>query len=71
MAIEWAETWPSTSIVAWAVGLVTIYAIIWQLSLRQDDLREPPVVAPTIPIPFLGHLLGMAMQGGKYVKNLG
>jgi hypothetical protein len=31
--------------------------------------NEPTVIAPKLP--FIGHLLGMAMYGGKYVKNLG
>ena len=71
MAIQLPESWLYTSSVAWAVVLVAIYAITSRLSLRQDDPREPPVVAPIIPIPFVGHLLGMALQGGRYVKSLG
>ena len=71
MEISHPEGWPPTAIVAWMVGICTLYAIAWQLSCRKADPREPPVVAPTIPIPFIGHLLGMALQGGKYVKNLG
>ena len=71
MAIELPESWPAAGVVAWVVGVFTVYAITLLLSLKQDDPREPPVVAPTIPIPFVGHLVGMALQGGKYVKNLG
>ncbi|KAK7752280.1 hypothetical protein SLS62_005816 [Diatrype stigma] len=70
------EGWPPTAAtattVAWMAGILTLYALAWQLSSRQDDPREPPVVAPTlIPIPFVGHLLGMALRGGRYVKDLG
>ena len=71
MVIELPESWPAAGVVAWAVGILTIYAVTLRFSLKQDDPREPPVVAPTIPIPFVGHLVGMALQGGKYVKNLG
>ncbi|KAI1494949.1 cytochrome P450 [Biscogniauxia mediterranea] len=63
------EWWPLSAIATCVVTLITAYAILYQLSCRQLDPREPPVIAS--PIPYVGHLLGMAFQGGRYVKNLG
>ncbi|KAI1633497.1 cytochrome P450 [Biscogniauxia mediterranea] len=67
--ISITEWWPLSAVATCVVTLITAYAIIYQLSCRQLDPREPPVIAS--PIPYVGHLLGMAVQGGRYVKNLG
>jgi cytochrome P450 len=50
-------------------GFITIYAAIYWLSTRPLDAREPPIVPSGIP--YLGHLLGMVLQGGRYVKEIG
>ncbi|KAF7528610.1 hypothetical protein G7054_g10100 [Neopestalotiopsis clavispora] len=50
-------------------GFITIYAAIYWLSTRPLDAREPPIVPSGIP--YIGHLLGMVLQGGRYVKELG
>jgi hypothetical protein len=47
------------------VGYLLLYR--WQLVKAHPD--EPPIIPSRIP--FVGHLLGMALQGGRYVKNLG
>ncbi|KAI0602013.1 cytochrome P450 [Biscogniauxia sp. FL1348] len=61
--------WSLSAIATCVVTLITAYALIYQLSRRKLDPREPTVIAS--PIPYVGHLLGMAFQGGRYVKNLG
>ncbi|KAK3292552.1 cytochrome P450, partial [Chaetomium fimeti] len=49
--------------------LVTTYVLIYRWQLVKIHPDEPPIVPSTVP--FVGHLLGMALLGGKYVKNLG
>lgn len=66
LAPEW---WPFSASATAIIGIITLYFITYQLSSRKIDSREPPVIAPTIPI--VGHILGMALLGGRYIKNLG
>ncbi|KAK4242789.1 cholesterol 7-alpha-monooxygenase [Achaetomium macrosporum] len=49
--------------------LFTGYLLLcrWQLVKAHPD--EPPIIPSAVP--FVGHLLRMALQGGRYVKNLG
>jgi uncharacterized membrane protein len=64
-----SEGWP-LSLVATFVAIVAVaYVLVHQASTRKIDDREPPIVASVIP--FVGHILGMALYGGKYIKNLG
>lgn len=51
--------------------LSTLYILLTQLSRRRIHSSEPPIVSPSIPIPYVGHLIGMAVQGGHYLKSLG
>lgn len=51
------------------VAVATLYAITYQLSTRKLDPREPPIIASKIP--YVGHLLGMAIYGSRYIKTLG
>lgn len=51
-----------------AIALVTVL-FVYRYAARKIHPKEPSVVAPRVP--FVGHLIGMAMHGGKYVKNLG
>lgn len=56
--------------VATCVAIVAVaYVLVYRTSTRKLDDREPPIVASTIP--FVGHILGMALYGGKYIKKLG
>ncbi|KAI0178614.1 cytochrome P450 [Hypoxylon sp. FL1284] len=66
LAPEW---WPFSVGTTAVVALLTVYFITYQLSSRKVDPREPPLIVPAIPL--VGHLLGMALLGGKYIKNLG
>ncbi|KAK4665845.1 hypothetical protein QC763_409110 [Podospora pseudopauciseta] len=51
------------------VILFTTYAILYFAQTIPLSKNEPPIIPSRIP--FLGHVLGMLFQGGKYVKNLG
>ncbi|KAJ7666162.1 cytochrome P450 [Mycena polygramma] len=62
MALEWWPTWL-------LVAVATLFGVARQLSARKLDPREPPVIIPAIP--FIGHLLGMALYGGRYLKEIG
>ncbi|KAI1411128.1 cytochrome P450 [Hypoxylon sp. FL1857] len=66
LAPEW---WPFSGGATALIGIITLYFIAHQLSSRKIDPREPPVIAPAIPV--VGHVLGMALLGGRYIKNLG
>ncbi|XXG95684.1 hypothetical protein Hte_001953 [Hypoxylon texense] len=64
-----AESWPFSAGTTAVVVILATYFIAYQLSSRKIDPREPPVIVPIIPI--VGHILGMASLGGRYIKNLG
>ncbi|KAI0836329.1 cytochrome P450 [Hypoxylon sp. FL0890] len=63
------EWWPFSASATAIIGIITLYFITYQLCSRKIDPREPPVIAPIIPV--VGHVLGMALLGGRYIKNLG
>lgn len=50
------------------IFLISILCI-YGYAAKKIHPKEPAVIASKVP--FVGHLIGMAMQGGKYVKNLG
>ncbi|KAI0002619.1 cytochrome P450 [Xylariaceae sp. FL0662B] len=64
-----ANWWPLSKVATGVILVLTLYTTACLLSLRKIHPREPPVVPS--PVPLVGHLLGMALQGGKYIKNLG
>ncbi len=51
------------------LGAVTLCLALRYASGRKLHPSEPTVVPPWIP--FIGHLLGMALHGGRYIKRLG
>ncbi|KAI1100804.1 cytochrome P450 [Jackrogersella minutella] len=63
------DQWPLSPSVTFLITLLTLYLLLYRLSARKLSPDEPPVLAPAIPI--CGHVLGMALFGGKYIKNLG
>ncbi|KAF7351210.1 Cytochrome P450 [Mycena sanguinolenta] len=63
MALEWS---PTTWIIA---ASCAVFLGARHLSSGKLDPREPPVVNSAIP--FVGHLLGMALYGGRYLKQIG
>ncbi|KAI1387763.1 cytochrome P450 [Hypoxylon trugodes] len=63
------EQWPLSASATTLIGAATLYFILYHISSRKLDPREPPILAPSIPI--IGHILGMALWGGAYIKNIG
>jgi hypothetical protein len=64
---EWTDYQPLvTTIVA---VLSALYVVLYRLQSVKRHPDEPPVV--TARVPYLGHLLGMALWGGRYVKGIG
>ena len=55
---------------AFLLGLGTLYFFLYRLQLRRGRPDEPPVIAAP-GLPFLGHVLGMGIQGGRYLQRLG
>ncbi|TQV97407.1 cytochrome p450 protein [Cordyceps javanica] len=50
------------------LSVVTLYIVLRYMSSRKLHPSEPTVLVPWIPL--VGHLLGMALQGGRYMKHL-
>jgi cytochrome P450 len=50
------------------VVCLSLYIILQSLSCRKANLQEPPVVR--LAVPYLGALMGMVTQGGKWLRNL-
>jgi len=48
-----------------------LYLALNTLQHKRLHPNEPPPVAPSNGIPYIGHILGMILQGGRYIKNLG
>ncbi|CAK7197550.1 hypothetical protein SEUCBS139899_000198 [Sporothrix eucalyptigena] len=59
-----------SDLTAVCIGLGTLYLILYRLQLRRSRPDEPPVI-PAPGLPFLGHILCMALQGGRYMQQLG
>jgi hypothetical protein len=51
------------------LGLVIIGVALHFAATRKVHPDEPTVLVPWIP--FVGHLVGMAVYGGRYIKKLG
>ncbi|KAI0391943.1 cytochrome P450 [Xylariaceae sp. FL0594] len=63
------EGWPLSPAATCLAILAVGYVLLHRSSTLKCDDREPPILAS--PIPFIGHILNMALYGGKYIKNLG
>lgn len=51
------------------LSALMVYLTLYHLQSIKAHPSEPPILAPRIP--FIGHLLGMALHGGRYTKHLG
>ncbi|KAL2147275.1 hypothetical protein VTI28DRAFT_10265 [Corynascus sepedonium] len=49
--------------------LVATYLLLYRCQLVKAHPNEPPIIPSAVP--FIGHVLGMLLFGGRYVKNLG
>ncbi|KAK0617113.1 cytochrome P450 [Immersiella caudata] len=64
---EWTDYQP---LIATVVAVLSaLYVVLYRLQSVKRHPDEPPVIAAGVP--YLGHLLGMAMFGGRYVKGIG
>ena len=52
-----------------AIGALTALVAVHIFSGMKVHPQEPRIVQPWIPV--IGHLIGMALQGGRYTKRLG
>jgi hypothetical protein len=64
-----SQTAAAKTLAVVGVLLLAVYLLLYRWQLVKTHPDEPPVLPSRVP--FLGHLLGMATQGGRYVKNLG
>lgn len=48
------------------VLIIIAYSTVQYFATRKVDPREPPVISSTLP--YLGHILGVLQNGGKYYK---
>ncbi len=75
--VRHARRWPAmlgidsspAAVVTVVLGLTTIAIALRYVSARKLHPDEPTVLPPWIP--FVGHLLGMALEGSRYIKQLG
>ncbi|KAK3349907.1 cytochrome P450 [Lasiosphaeria hispida] len=73
--LSWAGDGSGTAADWEAVALTVIaavggvYLLLYRMQTARKHPDEPPIVASAVP--YVGHLLGMAMQGGRYVKGIG
>ncbi|KAI1275513.1 cytochrome P450 [Xylaria sp. FL0933] len=63
------EGWPLSPIATCLAVVLAVYGLLYHYSTQKMDPKEPPVIGSGIP--SIGHILGMALHGGKYIKNLG
>ncbi|KAK1832500.1 cytochrome P450 [Podospora conica] len=67
---EWGSGSAYTGTATIIAGIVsTLWLFLYSLQRVKKHRDEPPIIAS--PIPYVGHLLGMAFFGGKYIKNIG
>lgn len=64
----WGSDWTGAATVAAAV-VSTLWLLLYSLQRVKKHRDEPPIIPSAIP--FVGHLLGMALFGGRYIKNIG
>lgn len=50
-------------------GLCAVFYLLYRLGATRIHANEPTVIPSKAP--FIGHLIGMAIYGGKYVKMIG
>ena len=63
------ETSSPTTIAVLIFLPIAIYLFLYHYQSARLHPDEPPIIPSRIP--FVGHMLGMGVHGGSYVKNLG
>ncbi|KAK1759663.1 cytochrome P450 [Echria macrotheca] len=69
LGLEGGSDWLTTPATLAVASLSTLYLVLYKLQTAKKHADEPPIIASGIP--FVGHLLGMALHGGRYVKSIG
>jgi hypothetical protein len=71
MALFAIEAWPDNLATGATVtaGFLILAFVLRYMSGKKLHPSEPIVVQPWIPL--IGHLMGMALHGGRYIKQLG
>lgn len=72
MALFDTETWPIGvlgNIATVTAGFLSVAFILRYTSGKKLHPSEPIVIQPWVPL--IGHLVGMALHGGRYIKQLG
>lgn len=68
--IHLPDQWPLSGVnTSWAAALMVVIISSFYLSSAKLHPQEPPVI--TSAVPFVGHLLGMIVNGGRYIKSIG
>ncbi|KAJ7643991.1 cytochrome P450 [Roridomyces roridus] len=57
------------TLTAAVVASCTVYLVLYRLQTLKLHPNEPPIVPSRLP--YVGHLLGMVLEGGRYVKSIG
>lgn len=66
------DGWPPLALPTSAlITLLTLYLVLTYTCHQKSHPSEPPIVPSPLPIPYLGHLLLMTLQGGHSIRQLG
>lgn len=71
MALFDTGTWTTNlgTIATITAGFLALAFILRYMSGQKLHPSEPIVIQPWVPL--IGHLMGMALHGGRYIKQLG
>lgn len=71
MALFDIEAWPINLVTITTVtaGFLALSFVLRYTSGKKLHTSEPIVIQPWVPL--IGHLMGMALHGGRYIKQLG
>ena len=62
------ESWVLSGSLIIACGVLLLLLVFSHHAARKLDVQEPPVVSSTIP--YVGHIIGMIVYGGRYTKRI-
>lgn len=71
MALFDIEAWPINlaTVTTVTAGFLALSFVLRYTSGKKLHPSEPIVIQPWVPL--IGHLMGMALHGGRYIKQLG
>jgi amino acid transporter len=53
-----------------ALGVLAVGYFVYARENSEDGVQEPPLVSPIIPLPFIGHLLGLLWYRSTYYTDI-